>query len=69
MRACYADAAPGATEMGQSGLSLREIGAKLDALRYSTRTGKGWTAIQVSRLLTMAAREPSSTDRAARRVS
>ncbi len=69
MRACYAEVAPVATELRESGLSLREIGAKLDALRYSTRTGKPWTAIQVSRLLTMAAREPSSTDLAARRVS
>ncbi len=37
MRGCYASAAHVATE-------LREIGAKLDALRYSTRTRKPWTA-------------------------
>lgn len=51
MAECYAEVAPVAVELRDSGLSLREIGARLDALRYTTRAGKPWTAIQVSRLL------------------
>jgi DNA invertase Pin-like site-specific DNA recombinase len=55
MRTCYEHALPVAVELHASGLSLREIGAKLDAGGHESRTGKPWTAIQVSRLLKMAA--------------
>jgi DNA invertase Pin-like site-specific DNA recombinase len=55
LRECYSDVLPIALRLSEEGLSLREIGARLDADGHTTRLGKPWTAIQVSRLLKMPA--------------
>jgi DNA invertase Pin-like site-specific DNA recombinase len=37
--------------MRDSGMSLRKMAERLNAEGYRTRTGKNWTAVQVSRVL------------------
>jgi DNA invertase Pin-like site-specific DNA recombinase len=49
--AAYADLMPSLREMASSGLSLRAIAARLNADGHSTRTGRDWNAMQVSRVL------------------
>jgi DNA invertase Pin-like site-specific DNA recombinase len=54
-RQAYADLAPMVEELRSSGLPLREIAARLDAEGHTTRSGKPWNPMQVSRVLEMGA--------------
>jgi hypothetical protein len=47
----YSDLIPVANAMHATGLSLRQIAAQLDADGHTTRSGRPWNPIQVSRLL------------------
>lgn len=47
----YADLVPTIKELRDSGKSLRQIAEALNAEGHSTRTGKEWNAVQVSRVL------------------
>lgn len=49
--AAYADLVPAVREMAAGGLSLRAIAARLNDDGHSTRSGKHWNAMQVSRVL------------------
>ncbi len=51
----YADLGDYLLELREDGLSLREIAAKLDSDGHTTRTGKAWNPVQVSRVLDRAA--------------
>lgn len=50
----YADLGDYLLELREDGLSLREIAAKLDEDGHTTRTGKPWNPVQVSRILARA---------------
>jgi DNA invertase Pin-like site-specific DNA recombinase len=52
----YSYIAPLIRELHEQGLSLRAIAAKLNEQKESTRSGKGWRAMQVSRVLALAER-------------
>ena len=47
----YADLLPAMDAYKAEGLSLREIAAKLNADGHTTRRGKPWNQVQVSRVL------------------
>ena len=47
----YADLVPAVRTMKADGLSLRDMAAKLNAEGHTTRRGKPWNAMQVSRVL------------------
>ncbi|MBN4054990.1 recombinase family protein [Acidimicrobium ferrooxidans] len=51
----YTDLIPIVTDLRQSGLTLRAIAEKLNELGHTTRRGKPWNPVQVSRVLGMAA--------------
>ncbi|MBV8264838.1 MAG: recombinase family protein, partial [Planctomycetaceae bacterium] len=50
-RDAYADLAPRVAGWRAEGLSLRIIAARLDAAGHTTRSGKAWNPVQVSRVL------------------
>ena len=50
-RDAYADLAPLVAGWRAEGLSLRSIAARLDAAGHTTRSGKAWNPVQVSRVL------------------
>jgi DNA invertase Pin-like site-specific DNA recombinase len=54
-REANAEATAIATDLHRQGYSLRAIAAELDARGIATRSGGGWSAMQVSRLLRRAA--------------
>jgi DNA invertase Pin-like site-specific DNA recombinase len=47
----YSDLAPEMAKMRDSGMSLRDIAAKLTAAGHTTRSGKPWNQVQVARVL------------------
>jgi DNA invertase Pin-like site-specific DNA recombinase len=47
----YTDLAPALREMRASGLSLRKIATRLNVQGHTTRTGRPWNPVQVSRVL------------------
>jgi hypothetical protein len=51
----YTDLLPTVAALKTEGLSLREIAARLNAEGHTTRRGKPWNAVQVSRVLDRAA--------------
>ncbi|MBV8075063.1 MAG: recombinase family protein, partial [Planctomycetaceae bacterium] len=50
-RDAYADLAPRVAGWRAEGLSLRAIAARLDAEGHTTRGGKAWNPVQVTRVL------------------
>lgn len=50
-REAYTDLMPVLAEMKSDGFSLREIAAKLNAEGHTTRRGKPWNPVQVSRVV------------------
>jgi Resolvase, N terminal domain len=54
-REAYADLAPLVRTLREQGLSLRQISARLDEEGHTTRNGKPWNQVQVSRVLAMGA--------------
>jgi DNA invertase Pin-like site-specific DNA recombinase len=53
-RNAYADVVPMVKELRDSGLSLRAIALRLDAEYYTTRHGRAWNPVQVSKVLRLA---------------
>jgi len=51
--AAYADLLPELREMAERGMSLRAIASRLNDDGYTTRRGRPWNAVQVSRVLGM----------------
>jgi DNA invertase Pin-like site-specific DNA recombinase len=52
--AAYTDLAPTVTALASEGQSLRDIAAKLNAEGHTTRRGRPWNPVQVSRVLARA---------------
>jgi DNA invertase Pin-like site-specific DNA recombinase len=50
-REAYEHVGPVVRDLRNSGLSLRQIAARLDGSGHTTRTGRAWNPVQVSRLL------------------
>jgi DNA invertase Pin-like site-specific DNA recombinase len=52
-REAYTDVVPLVIKFRESGYSLREIAARLDAEGYLTRRGKSWNPVQVGKVLSL----------------
>ncbi len=52
--AAYSEVAPSVRELKQEGLSLRAIAARLNESGETTRSGRAWNPVQVSRVLAAA---------------
>jgi DNA invertase Pin-like site-specific DNA recombinase len=55
-RDAYSDLSPGIADMAASGLSLRAIASRLNSEGHTTRTGRAWNPVQISRVLSAAQR-------------
>src|SRR5262249_12939178 len=58
----YADLAPTVAELRDKGLTLQAIADELNGQGHTTRRGRLWNPVQVSRVLEMAVRRPKRED-------